>query len=118
MFDDRAQTSLKATGEWMKLNGRSVYGCTEAPAGIVAPPNTVLTYHPATNRLYVHLLAYPLDRIVLPGLDGKVKYAQFLHDASEIRFSAGTGDEAGSLSLSLPVRKPPVEIPVLEIFLK
>lgn len=118
LFDDRALTSLKAMGEWMKLNGRSVYGCTEAPAGIVAPPNTVLTYNPAAKRLYVHLLAYPLDRIVLPGLDGKVKYAQFLHDASEIRFSAGTGDEAGSLALSLPVRKPPVEIPVLEIILK
>jgi alpha-L-fucosidase len=47
-----------------------------------------------------------------------VKYAQFLHDASEIRFNAGTGESAGDLSLSLPVRKPPVEIPVLEIFLK
>jgi alpha-L-fucosidase len=118
LFDDRAQASLKAMGEWTRLNGRSVYGCTEAPAGIVAPPNTLLTFNPATNRLYVHLLAYPLDRIVLPGMAGKVKYAQFLHDASEIRFNAGSGDEAGSLTLSLPVRKPPVEIPVLEIFLK
>ena len=34
-FDDRAQASLKAMGEWTKLNGRSVYGCTEAPAGFV-----------------------------------------------------------------------------------
>ena len=59
-------------GEWTRLNGRSVYGCTEAPAGFVAPPNTLLTWNPATNRLYVHLLAYPLDRIMLPGLAGKV----------------------------------------------
>lgn len=117
-FDERAQASLKAMGEWTKLNGRSVYGCTEAPAGIVAPPNTLLTYNPATNRLYVHLLVYPLDRIVLPGLDGKVKYAQFLHDASEIRMSPGRGESAGSLSLDLPVCKPPVEIAVLEVFLK
>ena len=117
-FDDRAQASLKAMGEWMKVNGRSVYGCTEAPAGFVAPPNTLLTWNPATNRLYVHLLAYPLDRLVLPGAAGKVKYAQFLHDASEIRMSAGGGEGAADLALSLPVRKPPVEIPVLEIFLK
>ena len=117
-FDDRAQASLKAMGDWMRGNGRSVYGCTEAPAGVVAPPNTVLTYNPAANRLYVHLLAYPLDRIVLPGLAAKVKYAQFLHDASELRMSEGRGDEAGSLVVSLPVRKPPVEIPVLEVFLK
>ncbi len=117
-LDDRAQASLKAMGEWMKVNGRSVYGCTEAPAGIVAPPNTLLTWNPAAKRLYVHLLAYPLDRLVLPGLAGRAKYAQFLHDASEIRMSAGGGDGAADLALSLPVRKPPVEIPVVEIFLK
>ena len=117
-FDYRAQASLSAMGEWMKVNGRSVYGCTEAPAGLVAPPNTLLTWNPATNRLYVHLLVYPLDRINLAGMAGKVKYAQFLHDASEIRFSPGRGEGSGDLSLSLPVRKPPVEIPVLEIFLK
>ena len=102
----------------MRVNGRSVYGCTEAPAGIVAPPNTVLTWNPASNRLYAHLLAYPLDRIDFPGLADKVKYVQFLHDASEIRFSAGRGEGAGNLTLALPVLKPPVEIPVLEIFLK
>jgi alpha-L-fucosidase len=117
-FDFRAQASLAAMGEWMKLNGRSVYGCTEAPAGLVAPPNTLLTWNPATNRLYVHLLAYPLDRVNLAGLAGKVKYVQFLHDASEIRFSPGRGEGSGDLALSLPVRKPPVEIPVLEVFLK
>jgi len=117
-FDYRAQASLAAVGEWMKVNGRSVYGCTEAPAGLVAPPNTLLTWNPATNRLYVHLLVYPLDRINLAGLAGKVKYAQFLHDASEIRFGPGRGEGSGDLSLALPVRKPPVEIPVLEIFLK
>jgi len=116
-FDDRAQASLAAMGEWMKVNGRSVYGCTEAPAGLVAPPNTLLTWNPATNRLYVHLLVYPLDRINLAGMTGKVKYVQFLHDASEIRFSPA-GEGSADLALSLPVRKPPVEIPVLEIFLK
>jgi alpha-L-fucosidase len=116
-FDGRAQASLAAMGEWMKVNGRSVYGCTEAPAGFTAPPNTLLTWNPATNRLYVHLLAYPLDRINLAGLAGKVKYAQFLHDASEIRFSPAR-EGSGDLALSLPVRKPPVEIPVLEVFLK
>jgi len=118
MFDQRAKASLAAMGEWMKLNGRSVYGCTEAPAGFAAPPNTLLTWDPATNRLYVHLLAYPLDRINLAGLAGKVKYAQFLHDASEIRFNPNREDTSGDLVLSLPVLKPPVEIPVIEIFLK
>jgi alpha-L-fucosidase len=117
-FDFRAQSSLGSMGEWMRVNSRSIYGCTEAPAGIIAPPNTLLTYNPVSNRLYVHLLAYPMGRVNLSGLTDKVKYVQFLHDASEIRFSAGSGEEAGNINLQLPVTKPPVEIPVLEIFLK
>ena len=53
----------------------------------------------------------------LPGAADKVKYVQFLHDASEIRFSPAGGAEAGSVALTLPVLKPPVEIPVVEVVL-
>ena len=117
-FDQRAQDRLKSMGEWMKLNSRSVYGCTEAPAEFEAPANTVLTYNPVTKRLYIHLLAYPMGRINLKGMNDKIKYVQFLHDASEVKFSAGSGEDAGTLSLQLPMQKPPVEIAVLEVYLK
>ena len=117
-FDNRAQERLKAMGEWMKYNSRSIYGCTEAPSGFKASDNTILTYNPVTRRLYIHLLAYPMGRVNLEGMADKVKYIQFLHDASEIRFTAGTGEEAGSLALQLPILKPPTEIPVIEVFLK
>jgi alpha-L-fucosidase len=48
----------------------------------------------------------------------KVKYVQFLHDASEIKFRAGSDEAKNDLTLSLPVQKPQVEIPVLEVYLK
>jgi len=48
----------------------------------------------------------------------KVKYVQFLHDASEIGMSAPREGGQNDLSLTLPVLQPPVEIPVLEVFLK
>jgi len=117
-FDYRAQDRLKSMGEWMKVNGRSVYGCTDAPAGFTAPPNTLLTYNPVTNRLYIHMLVYPLGRITLKNMADKVKYIQLLNDASEIRYSTGRAETANDLTLSLPVQKPPVEIAVLEVFLK
>ena len=117
-FDYRAQERLDAMGEWMKFNNRSIYGCTEAPRDFKAPANTLLTYNPVTRRLYIHLLAYPMGRLNLSGMADKVKYVQFLHDASEIRFSEGSGESANDLALQLPVQKPPVEIPVLEVFLK
>lgn len=117
-FDYRAQERLKAMGDWMKFNNRSVYNCTEAPEGFTAPDNTLLTYNPSTKRLYVHLLAYPMGSITLPKMADKVSYIQFLHDASEIRFSAGRDEASNDLTLQLPVLKPPVTIPVLEIYLK
>jgi alpha-L-fucosidase len=117
-FDYRAQERLKAMGDWMRVNSRSVYGCTEAPAGFTAPANTLLTYNPVTKRLYVHLLAYPMGRLTLPNMADKIKYVQFLHDASEVSMTTGREDNKNDLSVSLPVLKPPVEIPVLEVYLK
>src|SRR4030042_1246546 len=117
-FDNRAQERLKAMGEWMKYNGRSVYNCTEAPVEFTAPANTLLTYNPDTRRLYVHLLVYPLNRLILKNMADKIKYVQFLHDASEINMTTGRNEAGNDLILSLPVQKPPVEIPVLEVFLK
>jgi alpha-L-fucosidase len=117
-FDQRAQDRLKGMGEWMKVNNRSIYGCTEAPAGFVAPPNTLMTYNPVTKRLYIQLLVYPLGKLTLTNMADKIRYAQFLHDASEIRYSAGRDEYKNDITFQLPVLKPPVEIPVLEIFLK
>ncbi len=118
VFDFRAQDRLKSMGEWMKYNNRSIYNCTEAPAEFTAPANSLLTYNPVTKKLYVHLLTYPMGSLTLPDMADKVKYVQFLHDASEIRFRTGRDEAKNDLILSLPVQKPPVEIPVLEVYLK
>lgn len=124
-IDHRAENALLKMGDWMKYNARSIYGCTQAPDSFDVPENTLLTYNPTTNRLYVHLLDYPLRNITLKGMQGKVKYLQFLHDASEIKISTSKGyiaidqesTEDKDLRLSLPVNKPAVEIPVIELFL-
>jgi alpha-L-fucosidase len=123
IFDERADKALSEMGDWMKVNNRSIYGCTQAPDNFKAPDNTLLTYNPKNNRLYIHLLDYPLQNLRLPGYQGKVKYAQFLHDASEIKISEprqhnrGDSNSIGDLDLRLPVIKPNVEIPVIELFL-
>lgn len=123
LFDDRAEERLEKMGDWMKLNNRSIYGCTQAPEEFIIPENSLLTYNPKTNRLYIHLLDYPLHHFNLTGYKGKIKYAQFLHDASEIkitqRIENGTVVDAnsGNINLTLPVTKPNVEIPVIELIL-
>jgi alpha-L-fucosidase len=124
-FDERAMDRLSGIGEWMKRHGRSIYGCTQAPEEFQAPQDCRLTYNPDRNRLYVHLFAWPFRALHLDGFAGKIEYAQLLNDASEIRFAdtsahlerwGGTGGD--TITLELPVRKPNVTVPVIELFLK
>lgn len=129
-FDERAIDRLKGIGEWMKRHSRSIYGCTQAPEEFKCPQDCRLTYNPQTNRMYVHVYSWPFKNIHLHGLAGKVEYAQLLNDASEIRFKQGfvaSGIENGAfkegrdeetLVLSIPVKKPNVAVPVIELFLK
>jgi len=118
-FDDRALEALSVYREWMRVNARSIYGCSQSE--FVAPPDCRLTQN--GKRLYLHIFAWPFRHIHLDGLAGRVEYAQFLHDASEIRFGASADAEhrglaSDTLTLEIPVRKPDVVVPVVELFLK
>jgi alpha-L-fucosidase len=121
-FDGRAIQALQVYADWMSLHSRSIYGCTQSD---FTPPTDV-RYTQNGNRLYAHLYAWPFRHLVLPGLAGKVAYAQLLNDASEVPFKEAGVDRSwdenelpeGTLLLSLPVVKPDVVVPVIEIFLK
>ncbi|MBN1935610.1 MAG: alpha-L-fucosidase [Anaerolineae bacterium] len=124
-FDSRAIERLRGMGEWMRLHDRSIYGCTASD--FVPPPDCRYTQN--GNRLYLHLFAWPFRHVHLPGLANRVEYAQLLNDASEIKMVAvdphqqaqnttmgGLGAEI--LTLELPISKPDVTVPVIELFLK
>ena len=122
-FDHRACDRLVAMGEWMDANGRSIYGCTAAPEEFrrQVPEGTRMTYNPKTNTLYLHILEWPVKVLPITFAD-KVAYAQLLHDGSEVqikqpRHVSGALRTDMPASLMLPVRKPEVEIPVIEMFL-
>jgi alpha-L-fucosidase len=125
-FDVRALDRLTGMGEWMKRHSRAIYGCTQAPEEFTAPQDCRLTYNPDTNRLYVHVLSWPFKHLHLDGFKDRVEYAQLLNDASELPMSipdklmevGGTKQNAQSLTLALPTKKPDVAVPVIELFLK
>ena len=122
-FDWRAMERLEGFARWMHFNSRSIYGCTRAPEDFAAPNGTVLTYNPKQETLYLHLVNYPMGFLPLD-FYGKVKYAQFLHDGSEIvvRNPVARHGQQGDLKpvggLVLPMQKPNVSVPVIEIFLR
>jgi alpha-L-fucosidase len=106
---------LDSIAYWMHANSKAIYNCTYAPADFKAPEGTKLTYNPTTKRLYVHLYNYPSNgKLDLSGYNGKVKYAQFLNDDSELKYAANGND----LEMTLPKNKPPYDIPVVELILK
>ena len=127
-FDARAEAALKVYADWMKYNSRSIYGCTMAEPEYLACVSTDcrLTQSEDGKRLYIHLFAYPFAHLQLRGMAGKVDYAQFLHDGSELlftegkvnHFSEGATQAEDLLVIELPPVKPDVVVPVIELFLK
>jgi alpha-L-fucosidase len=130
-FDYRALQRLKDIGAWMHYHSRSIYNCTIAPPEFATPEHCKLTYNPDKKRLYVHIFDWPYKALYLDGqayLD-RIEYAQLLNDASEILMKNPVpnqphptlmpkSSDTPTLSLELPQTKPPVEIPVIELFLK
>ncbi|RUM24102.1 alpha-L-fucosidase [Rhizobium vallis] len=123
-LDHRAIAALAAYEEWMALHERSIVGCTQSD--FTAPPDCRLTQN--GDRLYIHIFNWPYRHLHLDALAGKIEYAQFLHDGSEVTWlqpSANTlwantqfpvaEDE---LTFVLPVRRPKVVVPVIEVKLK
>lgn len=127
-LDPRATSRLTAIADWMALHSRSIHSCTMAEPDILPslPLDCRFTQSQDGNRLYLHLFAYPYAYIQLPGLAGRVAYVQFLHDGSELKttegrvehFSEGATKDPGLLVIEIPILKPDVLVPVIEIFLK
>jgi alpha-L-fucosidase len=123
-FEPRAVETLEAMGAWTGPNARSIYGA--GPASYTPPADC--RYTRRGDRLYLHLFAWPFRHVHLPGLAGKVTFAQFLHDGSEIAMevidpaqraqnTTMAAPGADVLTLNLPVRQPEVDVPVIELFL-
>jgi len=118
-FDPRALKALGVYRDWMDLHSESIYGCTQSPFS--APQDCRLTQK--GNKLYVHVYAWPFKFLHLSGLGGKVRVARFLHDGSEVQIhmpeweSRQLNIDADTLVLDLPIKKPDVVVPIIELTL-
>ena len=109
-LDPRALRALGVYRDWMALHSEAIYGCTMSE--FKEPQDCRLTQK--GNKVYVHVFAWPFRHLHLDGLAGKVAYAQLVNDKSEILFT----EEGERLTLNLPVVKPDVIVPVIELELK
>lgn len=125
-FDNRAQNALKVYSDWLRVNGRSIYGCTMADECFKVPEGVKLTQSEDGKRLYIHLSDFAFNRLVVEGLDyNHIDYMQLLSDGSEVDYAyreAGH-DAAGNplppyvrISISGRIFTEPNS--VIEVFLK
>lgn len=120
----RDERTLGEIGEWLRLHGAAIYGAGHTP---FVPPREGV-YTAAGNKLFLHVFTWPMGFLHLPGLAGKVRFARLLNDGSELAFSetdpqqqahnmTPQGQPAGTLTITLPVVKPEVLLPVIELTL-
>ncbi|MHC4886265.1 MAG: alpha-L-fucosidase [Planctomycetota bacterium] len=123
-FDERALAALEEYGRWMRVHERSITGCTASK--FKAPKDCRITQN--GKKLYIHLFSWPFRHLHMEGLAGKVEYAQLLNDASEVAWNEMDSSmphgacqaqgKKGTVIFELPVVKPNVTVPVIEVFLK
>lgn len=119
-FDARAIGALQVYRDWMARHAESIYHCTQSE--YKAPRDCRLTQN--GKKLYVHVYAWPFRHLYLEGLAGQVEYARFVHDGSEVLISSPELQEmyqqidAATLVLTLPVLRPDVTVPVIELTLR
>lgn len=120
----RDARTLAEIGEWMRLHRRAIVGAGHAP---FTPPREGV-YTLRGDKLYLHLLSWPLGFVHLPELAGKVTFARLLNDGSWLQTSVidpeqeathmtPAGEAEGTLTVHLPVRRPEVLMPVIELTL-
>jgi alpha-L-fucosidase len=71
---------LRAMGEWLRINGESVYGTRRGSI----PPTSVSVSTRRDDTHYVHLLEYPSDAVTLHGVPDTVQRAYLLRDGQPV----------------------------------
>ncbi|MDK2818121.1 MAG: alpha-L-fucosidase [Spirochaetota bacterium] len=134
-IDKKSIEILTDVGEWMRLNSNSIYNNC-GPNDIIAPPDCRYTIN--GNKLYLHIFSWPYRTITLKNISKKVKFAQFLHDHSDLKvieaivLNTARKDEIDlnneikalhikekldekTIIIEIPVKAPNILVPVIEI---
>jgi alpha-L-fucosidase len=92
------QERLRAIGDWLAVNGESIYGTTYGPVQGIASIRTTAK----EKKVFIHIFEWPLSALDLAGLDAKVISARLLANGQPLKF----GQTEGKLRIELPARAP------------
>ena len=101
------QERLRAIGDWLSVNGDSIYGTTYGPVqGMVSARTTA-----KDKRVFVHVFDWPSSAFVIEGLDAKVISAHLLATGQPLTFR----QTEGKLQIDLPSHAPDPNVSTLAV---
>jgi len=108
----QAVERLEAVGEWMKVNGESIYGTQASPMGELEWGRCTSKESNGETTLYFHVYDWPADgKLVVPGLKNAVQNVSLLEGGTPLK--AESGDDG--VSVSLPAEAPDEHASVIAI---
>ena len=101
------QERLRTIGDWITLNGDSIYGTTYGPIQGVAGIRTTAK----RDTIFIHAFDWPSRALDLQGIKGKVVSAHLLANGQMLKFAQS---EAG-LRIELPASAPDSNVSVIAV---
>jgi len=106
-FPEPAVRILHEVGDWMKVNGESIYGTTRDPRG--GPPDWGRITQKG-SRFYLHVLKWPADgRLVVPLLSRMTTNAFVLATSQKLK-AYPTQTEHGVVTDIITIELPPAPV--------
>ncbi len=112
MFDGRIEqrqiTRLKEIGDWLKINGESIYGTKGGP---IKPNNWMASTHKG-NKIFIHLFKWPEDKLIIPSFQNyQIRSVRILNSGSQLNFNINSKNT----EIILPAKQVDLNDTVIEI---
>jgi alpha-L-fucosidase len=101
------QQRLRAIGDWLTLNGDSIYGSTYGPVQGVAGLRTTAS----GKSIYVHIFDWPASVCEIAGIEPRVLSARLLANGKQLTFR----QTEGKLQIDIPAQAPDPNVSVIAL---
>lgn len=102
--------SIRAIGDWLKVNGESIYGADPSPLKF---PPFAITSKP--GKIYLHIKDWETNMVELKGILSRVNKAYCLADQSKTALKFDQKNEQLSVTIPEELKQDRVTVVVLEI---
>ncbi len=101
------QARLHAIGEWLAVNGESIYGTTYGPVQGLASVRTTAK----NKKIFVHVFDWPSSALDIGGLEAKVVSAHWLATGQPLKFR----QTEAKLEFELPAQAPDPNVSTIAV---